>query len=108
MAEVGTHIERLLMIILENAQDVVDIYVAAGHPLDEESLESLEYVRQQLIDEGLPSKFAIIDIRCRICNYEQVAIVPEIVDLDNIQCGNCENMAAMEKDDEEYPDYPEH
>ena len=89
------------MIVIENTQNIIDIYAEAGRPLDEDTLESLEFVRKQLADEGIESNWCVIDTRCRVCGFEMVTIVPEIADLENLECANCENMAAMEKESEE-------
>lgn len=95
-----------MMIILPSAQDVIDVYREAGRPLDEDLIADLNYVVQQLADEGLESSFAILKTKCRVCNYEMVIIVPVIADLENLECANCENMSVMEEDDlEDVPDY---
>jgi len=90
------------MITLKNADDVIDIFTEAGKPLDRDTIEDLLDGEKELLDLGLPSEIAVIELKCRICNFEQVALVPTVADLGNLECVNCEHMAAMEK---ETPDY---
>lgn len=78
--------------------DVISLYEKAGMPLDAGLLDDLETVDNDLIRDSLSQSFVVIDSQCRICNYKQVSILPEIADCDNFECANCGNMAMQERE----------
>lgn len=86
------------MIRVGTSKDVIDIYEEAGRPLNEEMKKDLAEIDAELKEHGIKCGYVIIELKCRICNYEQTGITPEIADLDNLECDNCGNMAAMEKE----------
>jgi len=79
-------------------EDVIAIFKEANMPLCEDDVSALEEVVADLEKDGLSRRFVIMDAQCRICNYKELAIVPEVVDLDNLQCFNCESMAVQERE----------
>ncbi len=83
--------------------DVIALYEEAEQPLDEEMLECLTVVEKQLVSEEVKS-FVVIDSQCRICNYKQVCIAPEICDYDNLECGNCGQSTVQEREIPEWED----
>ena len=90
------------MIILKDKKEVIDIYKEAGRPLSKEMETDLNEIQAELEQKKLPTDWAIIEIKCRICNYECVSIVPAIADLDSLECGNCGNMSCQEKELEDW------
>ena len=85
-------------------EDVIRLYKKAEILLDEDVITDLEDVESQLQKDGLNSAFVIVDSQCRICNYRLVLIVPEICNLDNLECANCKNMTVQER---EIPEWEE-
>jgi len=87
------------MIIFQNKNVLIEAFKEADKQLDEELIIGLDEVEQQLKELGLEESFVVMDIKCRICGHEQSIIVPEVADLDNLECINCEYMACQEKDE---------
>ena len=83
--------------------DVIALYEEAEQPLDEDMVESLAFVDKQLAHEKSKA-FVVIDGQCRICNFKQVCIAPEICDYDNLECGNCGQSTVQER---EIPEWEE-
>ncbi len=83
--------------------DVIALYKEAKQPLDEDMVENLTIVEKQLVREEVKG-FVVIDSQCRICNYKQVSIVPEICDCDNLECANCGQSTVQER---EIPEWEE-
>lgn len=50
-------------------------------------------------------RWAVVDAKCRICNHEQVSVVPVVQGkydvLDNLECANCGNMTCQQKEPKE-------
>ena len=90
------------MIHLRNKAAVIGIYEESGRPLDKDLLDELESVDAELTTLGKSHEFVIMEVECRICTYRQTAIVPAIVDLDNLECFNCENMTSQEYEPKEW------
>ncbi len=78
--------------------DVIRLYKKAEFPLDDNVVTDLGAVELQLQEAGLSEAFVIVDSQCRICNYRLVLIVPEICNLDNLECANCKNMTVQERE----------
>ena len=85
-------------------KDIVSAFVEAGKPLDEDTIADFEEVEEQLRGLKIDLNFVVLAGQCRICNYRETIIVPAIVDLDNMECRNCENMTMQEREDLEWED----
>lgn len=89
-------------IFCKNAQDVCELFKEAKKPLNDLLKADITEVAEDLNREKLDEGFVVVLSKCRICNYESTNICPAIVDLDNLECGNCGNMTMQEKDEPEW------
>lgn len=83
-------------------KDLVDAFEEAGKPLDKETKLDLIKVEQDLIQAKVSLAFVLGKCKCRICNYKSTIIVPEVADLDNMECANCGSMTMQEEDEQEW------
>ncbi len=90
------------MIYQGTKENIVAIFTEAGRSLDAETKADLVEVETELRDNELSLDFIIMLGKCRICNHECTIITPAIVDLDNLECGNCEHMTMQEKEEPEW------
>lgn len=90
------------MIIFQNKNILIEAFKNAGKPLSEDILFDLDEVEQQLKELGLDEHFVVMDTKCRVCGHEESCIVPEIANLDNLECVNCECMTCQEKEENEW------
>ena len=71
---------------------IIEIYKEAGKPLAANTIADL----MEIDDKGYG--FTMLDSQCRICNYKSIIICPSCCDLDNLECGNCGNFTAGERE----------
>jgi len=94
------------MIILGSHLDIIAAYKEAKRPLDPETISDLLYVAA---DSNTPPdcQWAVIECKCRICNYTEVIIIPytDLIDYDNMECENCENCDNLTLQEEEKEDW---
>ena len=86
---------------LANSDQVIAMFKETVKPLSPHMIASLDQIQTELIEAEIPTNFNVLIGKCRICNNEQITIIPSVADLDNMECGNCGNMTLQEKDDEE-------
>ena len=86
------------MILFKNKNEVIEAYKDIGRPLGNDLINELVETTQELRNLGLSEELVVMDLRCRICDYKQAAIIPAIADLDNLECGYCGNMTSQEAD----------
>lgn len=85
------------MICFKNEEEVIEAYKEIGRPLEPEIISDLDQVDAELRDMGTSREMIVVNLQCRICNHKQVAIAPIIV-VGNMECANCGNMTAQEKE----------
>lgn len=90
------------MIVFENSQQLISVHEEAGRPLRTDQVASLAEVSQELQALHLDERWVLADLRCRICGYEETALIPLVADLDDCECAHCGNMTADEKDEPEW------
>ena len=90
------------MILFKNKTDLIEVFKNVDMPLSDDMVADLNEVTQELRDLELSEEFVVVALLCRICSFEQTAIVPAVTDLDNLECGNCANMTAQEIEAKEW------
>jgi len=90
----------MLNVKCKNAKEVQQLYKEADLPLTELLIDDINEVEAELRLLGEPTTFYVMNLKCRICNHTQVAIVPGVCDMDNLECDNCNNMTAQLNEDE--------
>lgn len=78
--------------------DVIDLYKRSNMPLDEDFVRNLNAIDDELKAQGINCGWVVIDAKCRICNYKQICLTPDVADLDNLECGNCACMSMQERE----------
>jgi hypothetical protein len=86
------------MIICSDKNNVIELFKKANNPLNKEMVNSLEEANRKLAGLGLNLQWVVLELKCRVCNDETLCIVPQIADLDNLECDNCGNMTCQEKE----------
>ena len=77
-------------------------YEDAGRPLSPEKVDDLQEVSEDLRNSDLSPEWVWLELVCRVCGHQQVALAPAVSDLDNMECGHCENMTCQEIDELEW------
>ena len=82
--------------LIGNKEQMIKAFEDVGEPLTDENIECLREVEATLKKAGMPTNFALIETKCRICSNRQTDFAPIVADLDNLQCKNCGNKSCQE------------
>jgi len=90
------------MIEFTSHSDMISCWAEAGRPLDTDTLTAVKDTAEAMRRMGLEDRWIVFEGQCRICNFRQNIICPAGNDIDNQECGNCDNMTMAVR---EMPDW---
>ena len=95
-------LNRCEMIHCTDFNDVIDLFNEAERPLSEPMINALVDIDLDLEANNLDRGWVVLETQCRICNHTSMDIAPSVADLDSLECDNCGNFTAQEKDELEW------
>ncbi len=90
------------MIQFKSHIDMMSCWNEAGRPLCDDTVTAIKNTAVEMKRIGVDDNWLVFEGQCRICNFRQNIICPADNDIDNQECGNCGNMAMMERETPEW------